>query len=124
MSRKLLYASPWRVPRVQGDRRVGVRVEMVEYGPALSTYERQVVAHEDWSWRPPVERRQRADAERLLAFMRPDGGPLRVTVPKREREAYRLYYELGLSSREAARVMRVSRSALRVYLRRLRERAG
>jgi DNA-binding CsgD family transcriptional regulator len=54
--------------------------------------------------------------------MRPGGEYLRVDVPRREVEVYLLVYEHGHAVRWVARHLELSRSTVKIYLQRLKER--
>jgi DNA-binding NarL/FixJ family response regulator len=111
------YAAPWADQLPDGD--------LIEYGPSPSTYARQLARHKLWTWHPEklaarVARTTTADA--IRAYMRPTRH-LRGDVAKRETEVYLLIYEHGRSIRWAARHLGISRSSVKVYVRRLARRA-
>jgi len=60
----------------------------------------------------------------MIAYMRLEDGSLRDDVPQRERDVYLLIFESGHASRYVARKLKISRSSVQVYLRRLRARVG
>lgn len=111
------YMAPWADQLPGGD--------LVEYGPSPSTHARQLEAFKLWAWKPDRQpsREARSEAgDRLRAFMRPTGQHLRTDVPRRELEVYLAVYEHGHSTRWVARKLEITRSSVRVYVRRLLER--
>lgn len=104
---------PWRAIEPTGE--LGA-----EYGPCPATYARQIAEHRDWSYRPHrVDPRVQA----MIAWMRLPDGSIRSDVPEAERQVYALVFEQGMTQREAARARGLSRSSVKVYLRRLERRA-
>ena len=99
----------------------------IEYGPSPSTHARRDAAHKNWAWRDGKLASKLARspaADKLRAYMRPDGRHLRTDVPKREAEIYVMIFSHGRSVRWVARRLKLSRSSVRTYCARLRARAG
>ncbi len=99
----------------------------IEYGPSPATHARRDAEHRNWAWRRSGKLAARLarspEAVALRAYMRPDGEHLRCDVPKRELEIYVHVYELGHSVRWVARRLKLHRSSVRTYVRRLMGRA-
>jgi hypothetical protein len=115
---RAIYTAPWADKLPSGAR--------LEYGPSPTTHARRAAAHNLWSWRPKKGRDPLtptpADRAQMIAFMRPDGRHLRIDVPRRELEVYLCLYEHARSARMAAAQLGITRSTVRVYLKRLRAR--
>ena len=115
--RHAIYAAPWAEDTGRAD-----RVELRQYGPTPHTYAKQLERYRLWTWRP--SRQVSDDDVAMVAWMRGEGGQLREDVPEGERRVDIEVYEGGLSVRMAAKVLGLSRSSVRTYLKRLRERAA
>ena len=112
-----IYTAPWAEQLPDGD--------LLEHGPSQSTHARRAAAHKLWSWKPgKTAQREARDSVAVRKHMRPDGTHLRSDVPKRELEIFILIFESNLSTRSVARSLGISRSSVKVYVRRLRGRAG
>jgi len=113
------YTAPWNEKLPDGS--------MTEYGPSPSTHARQAAQHALWSWRPPRLPSRISvspEANSVRAYVRPGGLQLRGDIPRRELEVYLYCFEMGRSLGWVAKRLKIHRSSVRMYLRRLRERVG
>ena len=116
-----VFQPPWR--EVQPNGQLGP-----EYGPpSPSALARAASKFANWAYRKPPQVAKDVNpdtAMRLLKFMRgPDGG-LRTDVPKREVDVYLAVYEQGHNVKWTARHLGIRRETVKVYIKRLKERAG
>ena len=98
----------------------------IEYGPSPTTHARHLAEFRQWSWRPdklPSQASRSPEADRIRAYVRVEQGRFRADVPRRELQVYCYVYEQGHSTRWAARKLEISRSSVRTYIQRLKERA-
>lgn len=112
-----VFSPPWRDKKVSGE--LGD-----EYGPkSPATWARHLEQYRNWAWRKPSNEATRPESLEIIAYMRQEDGSLRTDVAPRELEVYQYVYEKGHSFRWVARRLSIRRETVRVYARRLLQKA-
>lgn len=110
------YNAPWADRLPGGD--------LLEFGPSPTTHARHLADWRNWAWRKLTSQHARTpEADRIRAWLLPDGTHIRAGLPKRELEVAVMVYLHGRSTRWVARRLEISRSTVRTYLLRLAERS-
>ena len=99
--------------------------DLLEYGPSPSSHARHLAAWKNWAWRgKPVSQEARTpEADRIRAWLHPDGQHLRSDLPRRELEVAVHIFCHGRSTRWVARKLEISRSSIRTYILRITKKA-
>ena len=105
------YQPPWR--ELQPDGNLGS-----PYGPRTAeTYARHCADHSNWAHRPQDSRQ--SHAEMICAYMATNPS----AVSERQREVFEAVIVGGLGTKAAAEDIGITRSSVRTYLGRLKDRA-
>lgn len=109
---------PWR--DLQPDGTLGA-----EYGPrSLSSYQRHIARHKDWSYKPPKKGQRKRDWSLVVEWMTlPDGSIREEGVTERELFVYLECLVKGYSMNGLATRCQVNRNTIKGYLRRLEAKA-
>ena len=99
----------------------------IEYGPSPTTHARHLAEFRQWSWRPDKLNRHASrspEADKIRAYVRLPNGHFRCDIPRRELEIYVRVFEQGRGQGWVAKKLKISKSTVKTYIKRLRKRAS